>query len=339
MASRHPDWLDSAFTWVRSRVSDVSDSGLLVSPAHTPAVTPAPIDNPGPPRALGPGETIAGLRIDRHMASGASGAQLFAAVDPVTAQTYAVKAFDLTTMLPGASDARKRFLHECQVAASLRHPDIVRVYRIGEERGQAYLVMELLSGSNLSRYTKPARLLPEPMVLRISARIAGALAYAHAHGVIHRDIKPANVMFDARRDRVTITDFGIASLAHAEHPRGRKAPVIGSPASMAPEQLTDGLVDGRSDLYSLGVLVYQMLAGRLPHEARTIPQLADAIVHGRVRRLVDARPDLPPDLSQLVDRLLDKAPSRRPDSADRVAQALLAMAGRLERPVIPVARG
>jgi serine/threonine protein kinase len=328
MASRHPEWLDSAFTWVRSRVGDAADSTLLAPNATPP-------ESPTEPLTLEPGAVIAGLRLDRLMASGASGAQLFVAIDPATGQTYAVKAFDLTAMPPGPDDPCKRFLHECRVAASLRHADIVRVYRIGEERGQAFLVMELLSGSNLSRYTKPARLLPEPMVLRIAARIAGALAYAHAHGVIHRDIKPANVMFDAKRDRVTITDFGIASLAHAEHPRGRKAPVIGSPASMAPEQLTDGIVDGRADLYALGVLLYQMLAGRLPHEARTIPQLAEAIIHGRVRRLAEVRPDLPSDLAQLVARLLDKNPSRRPDNADRVAQALLAMAGRLDKTAAP----
>ncbi len=317
----HREWLDSAFTWVRSRISDAGEPGAAVEPA-LPDLQPEP-------QALGPGVMLGGLRLDRCMTGGGSGAQLFAAVDPASAQTFAVKVFDLSAIHRGADEARKRFLHECGVAASLRHPDIVQVFRNGEEDGRAFLVMELLSGSNLTRYTKPSRLLPEPEVLRVGSRIAGALAYAHAHGVIHRDIKPANVMFDSRRNRVTITDFGIASLAHADHRPGRKSAVVGSPASMAPEQLTDGLIDGRADLYALGLLLYQMLAGRLPYEARTIPQLVDAIVHGRMQRLEQHRPDLPSQLCQLVDRLLDKLPSRRPDNADRVAQALLALSTRL----------
>jgi serine/threonine-protein kinase len=104
---------------------------------------------------------------------------------------------------------------------------------------------------------------------------------------------------------------------------------------MAPEQLTDGLVDGRADLYALGLLIYQMLAGRLPYEARTIPQLVDAIVNGRMQRLAAVRPDLPSPLCQLVDRLLDKLPSRRPDNADRVAQALVTMSNGLAGAAAP----
>jgi serine/threonine-protein kinase len=332
MTSMHREWLDSAFTWVRSRIADPgADPG--VAAAEVPP-DPAPAVEVDPP-VLGPGATLAGLRIERRIAEGASGAQLFAAVAPIGGQTFAMKVFDLKALPSGADEAHKRFVHECGVAASLQHPDIVRVYGSGEEAGRAYLVMELLTGSNLTRYTKPPRLLPEPEVLRIGARVAGALAYAHAHGVIHRDIKPANVMFDAGRNRVTITDFGIASLAHADHRPGQRRAVIGSPASMAPEQLTDGQVDGRADLYALGLLLYQMLTGRLPYDAKTIPQLTDAIVHGRITRLADRRGDLPVQLYRLVDRLLDKLPSRRPDNADRVAQALQALSTRLAHAEAP----
>ncbi len=325
MALPHREWLDSAFTWVRSRIGDTGEPGSPVG-----AVSSLPDEPEVPstePLQVEPGAVIAGLRIDRHLARGGSGALLFVATDLATGTRYAVKAFDLSRMLPGADEVRARFLHECRVAASLRHSDIVHVYRTGEERGLAFLVMELLSGSNLARYTRPDRLLPEPVVLRVGARIAGALAHAHAHGVIHRDIKPANVMFDATRDRVTITDFGIASLVHAEHQRGKA--LFGSPATMAPEQLTDALVDRRADVYALGVVLFQLLAGRLPYSATTVAQLQESIVHGKAMRLADVRADLPPQLCHLVDRMLEKTRSRRPDNADHVAHALGNLAARL----------
>lgn len=255
---------------------------------------------------------------------------VYVGIDPCTQDAFAIKTFALAQALDvSLDDARHRFRRESRIAASLRHPDIVRVHAAGEEAGHAYLVMELLSGRNLARYTQAAQLLPEPVVLEIGARVAGALAYAHAHGVIHRDIKPANVMLDLTRHRVTLMDFGIATLADLEHQRG--ASVFGSPATMAPEQLIDAPVDARADLYALGVVMFQMLTGRLPFQGRTVERLAEAIVHEPALRLGTLRPDLPPSLGMLIDGLLEKSPARRPSNGDLVVRALRASVRELTR--------
>ncbi len=330
-------WLDSAASWVRSRImadGSAEDDSLAVDTRPTSSTAE---NSPAHIEPLHCGEMIGGLRLERLLTPGGSGAQVFVASEPKSGQGFAVKVFALSAVKStglGPTDheieaARSRFLRESSIAASLKHRDIVRVLNAGEERGHGYLVMDLLEGSNLIRYTRPDRLLPEPVALGIVARVASALAYAHAHGVIHRDIKPANVMVDLPRDRVTITDFGIASLAHTEHQRGDA--VVGTPATMAPEQLLDAPVDGRADLYAVGVLLFQLLTGRLPFEGETIKDLAHAVVHDRPLRIADCRPELPSELSNLVAGLLEKAPRRRPGDGDMVARALLALSRRLQK--------
>jgi eukaryotic-like serine/threonine-protein kinase len=270
------------------------------------------------------GSMLGGLRIERRLARGGSGALLYLAFDPSTHEPFALKTFALALSLEGSREAaREHFMRESRLVASLRHPDIVRVHAAGEEAGHAYLVMELLPGSDLARYTRAHRLLPEPVVLDIVARVAAALGYAHAQGVLHRDVKPANVMVDFAADRVTITDFGVASLAQTEHQRG--AALVGSPATMAPEQLTDSPVDARADLYAVGVMLFQLLTARLPYHGHTVEQLVDAIVNDPPMKLASLRPDLPAALSEYVDLLLHKLPERRPRTGEDVAATLRSM--------------
>lgn len=156
--------------------------------------------------------------------------------------------------------------------------------------------------------------------MRVLERVAEALAYAHAQGVLHRDLKPANVMVDWAADRVTLTDFGLASLADAE--RTRTGLVLGSPAYMAPELLAGQPADASTDLYALGAMAFQLLTGSLPFDAPGLGELLRQVAQQPAPDLAALRPELPPALAALVAQLLAKAPAERPPSAAGVAQAL-----------------
>jgi eukaryotic-like serine/threonine-protein kinase len=184
--------------------------------------------------------------------------------------------------------------------------------------------MELLGGCDLERYTRPARLLPEPVVLRLAERMARALGYAHSRGVVHRDVKPANVIVDWSSHRVTLTDFGIARAAGAESTR--TGLVLGSPVYMSPEQLAGAPADARGDLYALGVMLFQLLSGRLPHESHSLGDLLRQVAHETAPDLRQIRPELPAALAALVASLLAKAPGARARNAELVANTLAALA-------------
>jgi serine/threonine-protein kinase len=292
--------------WARSFTAPRSADPMPASPVPTPTA---------------PGRVLGGYRIERPLGQGAMGA-LYLAVDPIDQTPRVLKTLALAREFEAEDlpDARARFLREAEAACRLRHPDIVRVYGAGEDRGLAYIVMDPLSGSDLSRYTRPARLLPEPVVLRIVARVAEALAYAHSQGVVHRDVKPANVMVDLGAHRVTITDFGIARLTDGN--RTRTGLVIGSPSFMSPEQLAGAQVDGRSDLYSLGVMLFQLLTGRLPYEGASMGELLRAVAGGPARDIRQLRPDAPPALAELLARALHKTPQQRFADGHQFAAAL-----------------
>jgi serine/threonine-protein kinase len=268
-----------------------------------------------------PGQFFAGYRVERQLARGAMGA-LYLALDPGTGARVAIKTLSLGAEFEGAAldEARQRFLREAAAAARLRHPAIVTVYGSGEDEGLAFLVMELLAGCDLSRYARPARLLPEPIVLRVGARVAEALAYAHRIGVVHRDIKPANVMLDLSHEQVKITDFGIAHLADGG--RTRSGLVLGTPSFMSPEQLAGVKVDGRSDLYSLGVMLFQLLTGQLPYRASSLGELLQQIAGSPPRDLQELRPDLPAELGEVLALALQKRPELRYADGEQLASDL-----------------
>lgn len=273
---------------------------------------------------LAPRALFAGFRVEQLVARGTVGA-VYAAVEPRDGVVVALKVLPLAAEYDAndLAETRARFLQEAKAAASLRHPDIVTVHGGGESQGRMFIVMELLSGCDLTRYTRPARLLPEPVVLHIVVRIAEALAYAHDLGVVHRDVKPANVMVDLPRQQVKLTDFGIARLDDGM--RSRSGVMMGTPSFMAPEQLAGGRIDGRADLYALGVLLFQLLTGRLPYEAVSMGQLLMQIARAAPQELRSLRPGLPPALSDLVAALLQKDPAARPGDGRSLAQALRAL--------------
>lgn len=250
------------------------------------------------------------------------------AVDQRDGRPVALKAMSLGSDVTDAELAhlRQRFLGEVEAARRLSHPDIVNVYEAGETAGSAWLAMELLRGCDLGRYTHMSRLLPEPLVLQLTERLARALAHAHAQGVVHRDIKPGNVMLDLPTGQLKLTDFGVAGLADMS--RTRTGIVLGTPFYMAPEQLAGAGADARSDLYALGVLLFQLLTGRLPHEQSSLGELLRAVASEPAPDVRTLRPALAPDLAELVARTLHKQPADRPADALALAQALSALQAR-----------
>jgi serine/threonine protein kinase len=280
--------------------------------------------SPLPAGALVPGTLVGGYRIQRLIGRGAMGA-VYLAVDPRNDTPVALKTLALAQEFDEAdyAAARLRFLQEAATASRLQHPDIVALYGAGDDRGIAFLAMEALAGADLSRYTRPSRLLPEPVVLRIVARVAEALAYAHQQGVVHRDVKPANVMVDLPTHQVKVTDFGIARCTDAA--RTRTGLTIGTPAFMAPEQLAGDAPDAASDLYALGVMLFQLLTGRLPYEGDSLGRLLKAIATEPPLALHALRPSLPAELAPLMDSLLAKSARARSRDGHEVAAALLAV--------------
>jgi serine/threonine-protein kinase len=275
----------------------------------------APQPIPAQGGELVPGTRFGGLRVERRLARGATGA-LYLAIDEASATPLAVKAIPLrfSGSTPGAvpDDA---VLREARHALRLRHPGIVTVLGVGELPGLGCIVMELLAGTDLTRYTRAGHLLPEPLALDIAARVADALAYAHQQGIVHRDVKPANVMFDPASGIVKITDFGLARAGDAE--ATRSGLLLGSPAYMAPELLAGGRADARSDLYALGVLLFELLTGHLPFEGGSMGALLRAMASEAPRTVQGLRPDLPPAQAAALDAVLAPALARAP--GERVA--------------------
>ncbi len=224
------------------------------------------------------------------------------------------------------AEIRSRFLREAETAAQLTHPHIVPIYSVDEADGLVYFVMACVDGENLGRRLHERGPMPIADVRRVLAEVADALAYAHARGVVHRDIKPDNILLDQDGDRALVTDFGIARAVIEGNDARLTATgmAIGTPAYMSPEQSAgDREIDGRSDLYSLGVVAYQMIAGELPFRATSTPAMLVKHLSERPTPVDQRRPDCPPDLAAAVMRLLEKEPAQRFASADELEAVLL----------------
>jgi tRNA A-37 threonylcarbamoyl transferase component Bud32 len=302
--------------------------------ARLPASTAAPASKSSPkpppttqaPITVTPDRTQLGrYRIDRQLGRGAMGA-VYLGHDPKIGRQVAIKTMALSQEFDGAelTEARARFFREAETAGRLQHRDIVTIFDAGEDQELAYIAMEYLKGHDLQRYTSGANLLPVPTVLRIVSRVADALAYAHSQGVVHRDIKPANVMVDPADDSVKVTDFGIARITDSS--RTRTGMVLGTPSFMSPEQMAGRRVDGRSDLYSLGVMLFQMLVGRLPHAADSMAKLMYQIANDVAPDIRTLRPGLPEALANVVALSLEKRPEVRYGDGRQLAADLRTIA-------------
>ena len=259
--------------------------------------------------------------LEREIGHGAMGT-VYLGRDPTINRVVAVKTVALSAEFDSeeVTAARERFFREAESAGRLNHPDIVTVYDAGEEHDVAYIAMEFLEGAHLNQYARGDNLLSPAEVVAIGARAAEALAFAHGQGIIHRDIKPANVMYNPATGEIKITDFGIARITDST--RTKTGVVLGTPSYMAPEQLTGKNVTGRSDLYSLGVTLYQLLSGALPFRADSMAALMFKIANGIYEPLAAVRPDLPACFARTIDRALMTDPERRYATGSEMARDL-----------------
>ncbi|MBQ0960953.1 serine/threonine protein kinase [Ideonella sp. 4Y11] len=273
-----------------------------------------------------PGIRIGGFALVRTVAQGSFG-ELHLATDPASGLPVALK----TVRFAGHDLTRERFLAESAAAARLSHESIVATYASGidglGDAAYGWIAMEWVSGHDLSRYASSPWLLPERLALELLARVADGLAHAHAQGVIHRDLKPSNILVNLAQNVVKIADFGCARLSDAD--RSRSGVMLGSPVYMAPEQVLGGAIDGRCDLYALSALAWQLFTGRPPLEATSLAELLQAIVHRPPDLLSSVRPDLPPLLSDILQRGLSKSPADRQRDASHWARELRLVAATL----------
>lgn len=266
-------------------------------------------------------------KIGKYPVVGAAGCgnmgMVYIGYDPFHNRDVAIKVCKLS---PGMEDenarvARKMFFNEAHTAGVLDHPNITRVLDAGEENDEPYLVMEYVYGATtLESHCKPERLLPIATVARVIFECAKALDYAHRRGVVHRDIKPSNLMLN-EEGSVKIGDFGVAQLPTEESTY--VLGIMGSPLYMSPEQLQDLELSGRTDLYSLGAVMYELLAGQPPFSAGNFAQLVRMIVNEDPQPLDALRPDLPDDVVQIVRRALTKDPDSRFQSGSDFASDLI----------------
>jgi len=242
--------------------------------------------------------------------------------DPKINRVVAIKAIPLAREFgeDEVEEARLRFFREAETAGRLNHPGIVTVYDAGEDQELAFIAMEYLTGEPLSEFTSPRTLLPASQVVDLLARVADALGHAHRQNVVHRDIKPANIMFDRASDGLKITDFGIARLTDSG--TTKSGIVLGTPSFMSPEQLEGRTVQGSSDLFSLGVSLYQLLTAQLPFRADSMTGLMFKIANEPHPPLRAIRPDLPGLLEAIVTRALQKRADDRFQSGTEFATAL-----------------
>lgn len=261
-------------------------------------------------------------QVEKELGKGAMGV-VYLGKDPKIGRVVAIKTMALSQEFEQGEeldDARERFFREAETAGRLQHQNIVTIFDAGEEHDLAYIAMEFLKGKDLADVSKGGNLLPVPQVLSIVARVAEALAYAHKQNVVHRDIKPANIMYDFDSDSVKVTDFGIARITDSS--KTKTGLVLGTPSFMSPEQIAGKKVDGRSDLYSLGVMLFQMLAGVLPFRGDSMAELMYKIANEAAPDIRLLRNELPERLAHIVELSLHKKPEVRYQSGDQFASDL-----------------
>ena len=306
--------VDGSFKDIRDRITRIKalDNPLAMTGS-----------NPGEPTVIMDGTdtnpTFGRYEILRELGHGAMGT-VYLGRDPKINRKVAIKTLEYAQVEGDELDEVKdRFFREAEAAGKLSHPNIVSIYDVGEEHDMAYIAMELLTGENLTRYCHPDRLLSAWKVLSHISDVTAALDYAHRQGVVHRDIKPGNIML-LEDGRIKVTDFGIARVIDAS--QTATGVILGTPSYMSPEQVAGKMVDGRSDLFSLGVVLYQLLAGTKPFKGENINAILYAITHNAYTPLSEIVPDLLPCIERILHKLLAKGVTKRYQSAAQLAKAL-----------------
>jgi len=273
-------------------------------------------------------------QLEKELGKGAMGI-VYLGRDPKINRVVAIKTMALAQEFDAdeLEEVKQRFFREAETAGRLSHPNIVTMYDAGEEHDLAYIAMEFLKGRDLVPYVKPAALLPLPTVLSIVARVADALDYAHSQQVVHRDIKPANIMYEPSSDQVKVTDFGIARITDSS--RTKTGMVLGTPSYMSPEQLAGHKIDGRSDIYSLGVTLYQLCCGQLPFAGESLAQLMYKIANEPAPDIRSINPALPPEVAAVIAKAMSKTLDRRYQRGASLAADLRRCLARLAASATP----
>ena len=268
--------------------------------------------------------TLGRYEIKKELGKGAMGI-VYLGTDPKINRTVAIKTMRFEEGLEekAMKELKDRFFREAQAAGNLTHPNIVKIYDAGEEQDIAYIAMELLKGDDLKKWATKDNLLPVPKVLEYIAHAADALAYAHKNGIVHRDIKPANIML-LEDGTIRVADFGIARIT--EHSKTATGTVLGTPYYMSPEQIAGKKVDGRADLFSLGVTLYELLTGERPWKGgESIGTLLFQITSDPYPDPMQIRQDLPQGILAVIDKALKKKPEERFQTGTEMADALRAV--------------
>ncbi len=261
--------------------------------------------------------TIGRYEIQKELGRGAMGV-VYLGKDPKINRMVAIKTVRFEDVDQDLLDeTKKRFFREAEAAGTLNHPNIVTIYDVGEEEDLAYVAMELLDGSDLTPYVKKEKLLPVKELLKIISSVAEGLAFAHEKGIVHRDIKPANIML-LNDGTVKIADFGIARITTSSSTQ--TGTVLGTPSYMSPEQVAGQKVDGRSDLFSLGVAMYELLSGQKPFTGDSIAALMYAIANKPPVLITQINPDIPQCCAYITHRLITKELAKRYQNAREVVE-------------------
>ncbi|MEI6913926.1 MAG: protein kinase [Armatimonadota bacterium] len=262
-------------------------------------------------------QQIGRYQIVRELGKGAMGI-VYEAHDPHLGRTVALKILNFAAFMNGAAkrEALERFTREGKIAAGLMHPNIAQVYDVGEDKGTPFLVMELCQGTSLRDMIQFEHAIPENRVRAIAEQLLSALTAAHARSIIHRDIKPDNIVF-SRNEQIKLMDFGIAKIA-SDNTMTRTGQVLGSPAYMSPEQVLGKPVDQRSDLFSLGVVLYECLTGRKPFEGDSITAVSHKIAFEMPAPLTGQSPFW----TQFLLKALEKDPAARFQTASQMVASL-----------------
>ena len=263
-------------------------------------------------------EKFGRFKVLDELGRGAMGV-VYRAQDSALGRTVAIKTIALTGSAAERDVHEARFLQEARAAGSIGHPSIITIYDVGREGDTAFIAMELLEGRDLRDMIREVSLMPSRAVA-IAAAVAEGLAYAHQHGVVHRDIKPGNIMV-LPDGRVKIMDFGIARL-HEPTVKTQTGVLLGSPQYMSPEQIVGQPFDHRADIFSLGLVLYEMLTGSKPFQGEDIPELMFKVANMPAIPPSHIAPDLPPVIDYIVARALKKRPEERYASAAEMAKDL-----------------
>ena len=298
-----------------SALADTTDVVRGPEPAMAPPVVTAADDSLPP--------TIGGYTVVRLIGQGGMG-RVYLARDEQLRRDVAIKVLHPSKARDQA--ATRRFLREGRAAAAVDHPHVMTIHQVGEEQGLPYIVMQRLVGRTLKQARQAEGRLPLPEVLRIGREIAEGLAAAHRQGLVHRDIKPDNVFLQEPHGQVRIIDFGLARAnADAGLDVTVDGSIVGTPAYMSPERVEGGTLDAKSDLFGLGVILYELLAGRLPFEGTSLVSMLAAIARSMPPDLETVAPDVPGPVARLVMRLIAHDKAARPADATAVAAELAAL--------------